>query len=685
MRTTNINTTALLTEPDAIKEYRRVMVRFMSWKHGKPVICGPSNLTFADGDAYPADHTFTTEELLEITPEDLRKWLSLMAYHNENPTRDDHPIYATLHSLKYTKKAVSYFMVHSNVPWNDVTRFGNPTRSKQVNSLLQHIKKLENADQGKPSNADRAFEYEEVVEAIKLLSMGSNTSTIERAMITCMFLYQIHFVARIDDMSKSKKQWLSSHPEYPHCLMGRLAWSKNVCERRDSPWQIIVGGDDWNLDVLLHFAIYLEMACESPFYRESPQSFFTRDGDTITRVKDRASSALKRKVIDKPHFRQIFQSTGRYSLSGEKHKAAKLGSHSFRKYAKTRARKSGVCSKDEVDLRGRWKQDNSKASALYEDTTMPFIDAKVAFQLCHGGPIGYELVPTSALTDAWIAGNVTPNTAAVYGAKMATVLGKALLWACCDNDAKSIVDRTMLERVLVAYHGIRHGDSNSNPVQKVRLVLSESNGVAIIERCPLLHNQSENGERALISSGIDSRRLQAIENVLHVIQQNAINLQNTIVHEFEAHATILRRMDRLQKRMAAIPARAIRVGQAKTVVENEDERDDDRTNEGNVGASRDLLSRHPKDLHVLWREYQFGLDGRKPARQFTSVEKGKVSSVYSKRNKVWKLIDGLIRRRNEDYRVIIDSIYAVYGHISVTDIIKKIQRDEKNGGHPNLR
>ena len=45
---------------------------------------------------------------------------------------------------------------------------------------------------------------------------------------------------------------------------------------------------------------------------------------------------------------------------------------------------------------------------------------------------------------------------------------------------------------------------------------------------------------------------------------------------------------------------------------------------------RGLLSKSLKDLYLLWREYEFGLDGQKPARQFTSVEKGKVSSICSK-------------------------------------------------------
>ena len=114
---------------------------------------GKNKLFF--NDAYPTtQHEFTTSELQVITPEDVCKWMSLMAYHKENPMKEDRPIYATKNSLAYTKKALSYFMVHSNVQWNDVQRFGNPTKSKQVNLLLGVINKLETSNQGKKSSAD---------------------------------------------------------------------------------------------------------------------------------------------------------------------------------------------------------------------------------------------------------------------------------------------------------------------------------------------------------------------------------------------------------------------------------------------------------------------------------------------------------------------------------------------------
>jgi hypothetical protein len=494
-------------------------------------------------------------------------------------------------------------------------------------------------------------------------------------------------VARIDDVSKSKKEWLNFHPLYPYCLMGRLAWSKNVIDKRDSPWQIIVGGDEFRLDVLLRFAIYLELACESAFYRSNKQefTFFAHQGDTPNRVNHQASATLKKKVIDNPSFQRIFETTGRFQMSGDKHKSAKTGSHSFRKYAKTRGRRTGYCSKDEVDLRGRWKLDNSKPSSTYEDTCMPFTDAKVAFQLCPGGPIGYDLVPDSGLSDEWIAEKVTPNISAVYGSKMAAILGKALLWACCDDDGKTIVDRNLLQKVLTSYEAHKDGSVIiDNPVRKVGLILRESNGIAIIESCGVSPSNDQNTATATATvHDITRQRLQMVERKVDNLTQSVANLHNTVTQEFADNAMLLRKMDRLQRRMAAVPA-VRRQGKTSNdaVLEGGEELP---PNGPRPIVRRDLLSKCPKDLFILWKEYEFSLEGRKPAKLFTSVEKGMVSSVYSKRHKVWKLIQDLINKRNEDSRVVIDSIYAAYGNVSVTKIFKNIQRDEKTGGHPNLR
>ena len=64
-----------------------------------------------------------------------------------------------------------------------------------------------------------------------------------------------------------------------------------------------------------------------------------------------------------------------------------LGTHSTRKFASTHARRSG-CTKDEKDHRGRWKS-KGRVSDIYDDTELPYPDAKVCEMLCIGGPCFY--------------------------------------------------------------------------------------------------------------------------------------------------------------------------------------------------------------------------------------------------------------------------------------------------------
>ena len=52
-------------------------------------------------------------------------------------------------------------------------------------------------------------------------------------------------------------------------------------------------------------------------------------------------------------------------------------------------------------------------------------------------------------------------------------------------------------------------------------------------------------------------------------------------------------------------------------------------NQNNITPA--TLSRNPRDLFVLWQEYMFRIAGRKPAKQFSSKERGKCKFTYNLR------------------------------------------------------
>ena len=105
-------------------------------------------------------------------------------------------------------------------------------------------------------------------------------------------------------------------------------------------------------------------------------------------------------------------------------------------------------SKDERNLRGRWKLRRHVADDVYEDTELPYPDAKVAELLCIGGARYYlfpkelnttntagdnvaaagGVVSTIAMMKTFILRKVVPNIRKRMSDAVALVFGKALMW-----------------------------------------------------------------------------------------------------------------------------------------------------------------------------------------------------------------------------------------------------------------
>jgi hypothetical protein len=103
-----------------------------------------------------------------------------------------------------------------------------------------------------------------------------------------------------------------------------------------------------------------------------------------------------------------------------------LGTHSFRKYAGTSARRNGA-SRDDVDSRGQWKK-RKRQSDTYIDPCLPWPDAKVASLLCKGGPCSYVVKEGSGMSNDWILQYVVPRITSRFPRAVALVLGRVLLW-----------------------------------------------------------------------------------------------------------------------------------------------------------------------------------------------------------------------------------------------------------------
>ena len=148
--------------------------------------------------------------------------------------------------------------------------------------------------------------------------------------------FQYNMIGRVDDACKCKLEDLKPNPQHPCTLLASMCWSKNVMDERDAPDQILLGAMDQQYCVLLGLAVWLELGDESPF-------LFGIDGiNNPDAIKKMASDFIRDNVFRSEAFVLAIPS-------------GKLGTHSYRKFGGTRARRNG-CSCDDVDSRGRWKR-----------------------------------------------------------------------------------------------------------------------------------------------------------------------------------------------------------------------------------------------------------------------------------------------------------------------------------------
>ena len=169
--------------------------------------------------------------------------------------------------------------------------------------------------------------------------------------------------------------------------------------------------------------------------------------------------------------------------------------------------------------------------------------------------------------------------------------------------------------------------------------------------------------------------------------KRVIDMQNNMENHFWSIDIRLEKMERNIRRIAVIPFGS-RQGTTQTteaIAASTASAPQEALGQRQARPSFECsLLPNPRDLFVLWQEYEVGVGGRKAAKLFTRVEKGKVMFKYCRRKIVWECIHRLVRSGHSSDSAI-DMIYDVYGRSSsVTTIINRMREDAKRGGHPTL-
>ena len=661
---------------------------------------------------HPNDHNFSDDDLYALTPVQIKKYLCLLAYGKEDPDIDvDLPTACRSSNLEFAKKAISSFMPNRNMTWNNQSNQGNPTRASELNDLIKTVKKREVRKQGKASCTRRPMEIGEFRQLIKEIRYpgGGRSEYTHKYALAAYFIFQFHMIARVDDVMHFKCNDLTPNLEFDFALKSKMCWSKNLLDERSTTDQIILGAADSDFCTLLALAIHLEInIANGTIGADDPDA-------TLMGISKTLASKQLRAIVESDYF--------------ERAADGPLGSHSTRKFAATFARRNG-CGKDDVDARGRWKGQKRMVDT-YIDGCLPYPDAKTASSLCVGGAVKYALRRSSRVSDDWLLENVSSNIARVFPRPVAVVLGKALLWAICDEEASTLVDTTMVERVRSAVrslNGCYNQETGMNPVVKIPLAVSGEEGVLIIDELidendiddeneegdemeidgQQIRRRNTNGGRSSHYNGRNDSRNEVralVTSVKQLTRQNT-ELKNEL-HLFKhTCTTLLQQLNTSVRRIAINPSirsqgRLRGSTNTNSTIINIDSfnsssspsRQESTVQQPQQSPSRNAipyeltLVKCPKTLFVLWNEWEFGVGGRKAAKMFSSRERGhkQVKFSYCLRKHFWDLVSKMILR-GHSHTAAIDKIYEVYGsNLSATKILRLIRTDSKLGGHPQLR
>lgn len=675
-----------MVDSKTLEKYKACLAKFMSFVHGR-----------SEGNLYHPGHVHSVEALAAVTPNDVVRYMSLLAFGTSSPAPDANPVSRRGSTLHFDKKAISFFMPNRE-KWSVSRAEGNPTQSQEVNALIKRVKKKEARKQGAATKTKRPMQDDEFVAMHEILKkMGdavddagrttSYAASWQRYGLRALVNFQFHLIARVDDSTQVVLDHVRVHDHFAHCLKTRLNWSKNVMDERDAPWQIVLGSIDPIYCVLCSVGLWLEINLDMyPPAMNSPYLFCFCDDIRIPEGGHKAKGKIQRILTKMFKLAAFMKNDGFGLLMG-------LGSHSIRKFAATYARRCGV-TKDEKDIRGRWKS-IGRVSDVYDDVELPYPDAKVAEKLCGGGACFYLPNPMYdvEMLNTFILSHVVPNVRKRLPESACLVLGRALMWLIFSPVVDEYVPTEMKEKVVSEWAHVRgdiddDDDHDTNPIIQTAVTVSGDHGAVFIDS--IAGDVGEAGGVGAIGgvgTNVSLRnQLIGVQSCLLSMRQENLELRNAINVLKVNMERNLQMINGNLRRLAMRPV-GVRERNAATATATTQQPVPPQQDAGGDHAMMPAtLMPTPRSLHDLWQEYQHGVGGRKAARLFSYTERGRSKHRYCRRKVVWDLIAGLVRQ-GHTAEAGIDRIYAVYGgQTSVTNIINGLKRDRKNGTlSPNLR
>ena len=268
------------------------------------------------------------------------------------------------------------------------------------------------------------------------------------------------------------------------------------------------------------------------------------------------------------------------------------------------------------------------------------------------------------------------------------MLGKSLLWACKESEMISQVPPCLRQRVIQAYEGVMQLEEDINPIQKRWIVVYNVGGQLRID---------EEGNPGQVDEGQHEANMnnmaggmQTVTAQFAAIRQENIDLKELVTTQYDVMRDELLRLRRVIGRVANRPVMVNhgyvnhQGGQPQVGGGGGGGGGDDDPEDSTV-PYKVMLSNCPRSLFELWQEYEFGLQGWKAAKRFTSQERGRVKYKYHRRKVVWDMILRLLGR-GHSIHTSVGEIERVYGEgKTVSTYINLLRHDRRVGHHHDLR
>ena len=178
---------------------------------------------------------------------------------------------------------------------------------------------------------------------------------------------------------------------------------------------------------------------------------------------------------------------------------------------------------------------------------------------------------------------------------------------------------------MQAYKGVMQLEEDINPIQKRQIVVYSVGGQLRID---------EEGNPVQVGEGQHEANMnnmaggiQTVTAQFVAIHQENIDLKELVTTQYDVMRDEILRLHRVIGRVANRPV-MINHGFANSQGTQPQGGGGDNDPEDSTVAYEATLSNCPRSLFELWQEYEFGLQGWKAAKRFTSRERGRVKYKF---------------------------------------------------------